>query len=249
MYIYSIIFLIYNIRQVMNSNKKIKFITLSNDGYINYTINCLKSLELINFKEKLNCYVIGENCHNHLRSKGYNSVLLNSVSKGDNRFSVFRTGNWHNITKRKFDIIYSNLLENDYVCFTDGDIVFLDNKFMDFCENFIEDNDIIIQNDSCDDNTDKLCSGFMFIKSTEKTLELFNPKNVAKFVRQNWDDQVYINNIKNNLKFRKLPLQLFPNGGYYYKNFNKIKPMMIHFNWLIGHNKQKMMKKFNYWFL
>ena len=228
----------------------VKFITLTNNGYIDYTLNCLKSLELIGFQNQLHCYSIDNKCHNKLQSKGYKSILINSTSPNDSEFAVFRQGNWHNITKRKFDIIYNELRSNTYVCITDGDIVFLNKDFMDFCLKHIEDNDLVIQNDnSSDDNHENLCSGFMFIKSSPKTIELFNPINVEKDVQSGWGDQKYINKIKDKLDYKLLPVKLFPNGKYYYGNHKKLKPMMIHFNYAKGHDKKKLMKKYKKWYI
>ena len=239
----------------------IKFITLTNNGYIDYTLNCLKSLELIDFQQPLHCYAIGEECYNTLQSKKYKSTLLKSDDIEDTKFNRFRTGNWHNITKRKFEIIHKELQENEFVCFTDGDIVFLDKNFMKYCLDHINNNDMIIQNDTLSNSSHQtLCSGFMFIKSNKNTLNIFNPKNVEQYVRPGWDDQIYINEIKSKIKYSLLPLDLFPNGQYFYNSqkknnmFNimsntKSNNMMIHFNWVIGHEKQNRMKKYNKWYV
>ena len=70
----------------------------------------------------------------------------------------------------------------------------------------------------------------MFIKSNEHTISLFNPENVKMYRNQEgWDDQVYINSIKYKFKFKKLPLQLFPTGQYYYEFNKNIQPYLIHF--------------------
>ena len=234
----------------METLNSVKFITLTNDGYLNYTLNCLKSLEQIDFQEPLHCYTIGEDSHNILKSMGYESSLLNSQNDDDTKFSKFRKGNWHNITKRKFDIIHKELLENKFVCFTDGDIVFLDKNFMNYCLDYIQDNDLVIQNDALNNsNHNNLCSGFMFIRSNEKTINLFNPKNVEKDIKPGWGDQLYINKIKTELKYKPLTLQLFPNGKYYYDNSKKLQPMMIHFNWVIGHEKKAKMEHYNKWYI
>ena len=48
---------------------------------------------------------------------------------------------------------------------------------------------MVIQNDTLtDDNHSNLCSGFMFIKSNEKSIDLFNPKNSVKLmmIHFNW---------------------------------------------------------------
>lgn len=231
-------------------NGQVKLITLTNSGYIDYTLNCLKSLELVGFENPLHCYVLGNEGHNILQSRGYKSILLKSHNDADTKFNQFREGNWHNVTKRKFEIIYNELMKNEFVCFTDGDIVFLDKNFLNYCFNYIQDKDMVIQNDTLS-NTDhtNLCSGFMLIKSNKKTLELFNPTNVEKDVKSGWDDQIYINKIKSKLNYKLLPLELFPNGNYYYKNHQKLKPMLVHFNWVKGHIKKENMLKYKKWYL
>lgn len=237
----------YKIDSFTNSNK-IKFITLSNNGYIDYTLNCLKSLEKINFDGKLETYMIGDEGHLKLKNLGYECKKLDSNIGTE--FNKFRTGHWHNITKKKFDIIHENLLNNDYVCFTDGDIVYLNKEFLNYCLENIGDNDMLIQNDRLtNDKNSTICSGFMFIKSNEKTKKLFNPVEATKNAKEGWGDQTYINNIKDKLKFELLPLDLFPNGNYYYINNKKINPYMIHFNWVVGHQKKQKMKQYNKWFI
>lgn len=227
----------------------ISFITLTNLGYVDYTLNCLKSLENISHEMKPTCYCIGKESYNKLTEKNYKSVLIDDEK--NTNFQVFRTGNWSNITIKKFNIIYENLLSNEYVLFTDGDIVYENGDFMNYLINNIGDNDILIQNDTQnDDSKDLLCSGFMFIKSNEKTLELFNPTKVIENENTvGWDDQVYINNIKEKLKYNTLPLHLFPNGLYFYRNCNNIKPFLIHFNFLFGHEKKDKMKYHSKWYL
>jgi hypothetical protein len=120
---------------------------------------------------------------------------------------------------------------------------------MNYCLEYIQDNDIVIQNDTLDDKDHtNLCSGFMFIKSSEKTIDLFDPKKVEKYAKPGWGDQKYINKIISNLKYKVLPLQLFPNGMYYYNN-TKLNPMMIHFNWLRGHEKKEKMITHKKWYI
>ena len=237
----------------------IKFITLTNNGYIDYTLNCLKSLELIDFQQPLHCYAIDQEAHNVLQSKGYNSTCCN-LTNVSSKFEIWNSINIPLIYFQKFEIIYSELIKNKFVCFTDGDIVFLNKDFMNYCLDYIQDNDMVIQNDTLSNyDNSNLCSGFMFIKSSEKTIDIFNPKNVKKYVRPGWGDQIYINRIKHELKYRTLPLDLFPNGQYFYNSqkknmFNimsntKSNNMMIHFNWVIGHEKQNRMKKYNKWYV
>lgn len=235
-----------------SAQPSVAFITLTNNGYIDYTLNCLKSLEKINAPVLPVCYCVGEEGYKTLIDKGYNCVLLTKSSGGNiTNFQLFRKGDWAKITIKKFDIIYSNLLRYDYVLFTDGDIIYENPDFIQFLKDNIGNNDILIQNDTLENNSDKeLCSGFMMIKSNKNTLEIFNPNNVIKYINvKNWDDQVYINSVKQKLHFAKLPLDLFPNGRYYYQNTMSLTPMMIHFNWVIGHEKKAKMQKHGKWYL
>jgi hypothetical protein len=233
------------IKNTYSNHDNIAFITLTNTGYIDYTLNCLESLKRINMKKQLEVYCIGKD--------GYNTLQLNDIScnliddEQISKFETFRTGNWSNITYYKFEIIYKKLLKSEYVCFTDGDIVYENNCFFDYLLNNIQDNDILIQSEGLDQ--DDLCSGFMFIKSNNLTLELFNPLNVEKYKHIiGWGDQVYINEIKYKLRYKRLPLDLFPTGNYYYNYCNNINPYMIHFNWVVGHEKKQKMIYHNKWY-
>ena len=227
----------------------IAFITLTNTGYIPYTINCLQSLAKIDVSPLLlHCYVIGKEGYSILKASGYTCTLLDDEKNSN--FQEFRTGNWTDIVFKKFEIIYENLQKYKYVCITDGDIVFEDKNFLQYLKHNIGSHDMLIQNDTDTHNdVNNLCSGFMYIASNEKTLELFKPENVNRFKQQdNWGDQLYINAIKEELNYTLLPLSLFPNGSYYYTNHASLSPYMIHFNWVIGHEKEKKMRLHGKWF-
>ena len=224
----------------------ISFITLTNNGYLDYTLNCLKSIELAGIKTKLKVYCIGEESASILNNKGITTDLIDDEKSVE--FQEFRTNNWSNIVFYKFKIIYDNLLNNEYVCITDGDIVYENNCIFDYLLNNIKDNDMLIQSDG--NITESVCSGFIFIRSNQDTISLFNPSNVEEYRNTvGWGDQLYINSIKGKLKYKKLPLALFPSGKYYYQYSEEIKPYLIHFNWVVGHEKKNKMVKYNKWFI
>ena len=89
----------------------------------------------------------------------------------------------------------------------------------------------------------------MIIKSTEKTKLLFDPERSTANAKEGWGDQIYLNQIKNELDYKVLPLNLFPNGRFFKNNHLNINPYMIHFNWVIGHEKKDFMKKYNHWYI
>lgn len=166
---------------------------------------------------------------------------------------IFGNKDFINITFLKFQIIYENLKKNKYVCFTDGDIIFKNNRFLKLCYLFLGNNELFIQNDSVENKKNNLCSGFMFIKSNKNTLNLFNPKNINYFNKDTYlDDHGYLNSIKHKLKYKKLPLELFPNGKVFYENYEKINKnnlFLIHFNWCKSNEKKDKMKKYNCWYI
>ena len=236
------------INNINNIYNNISFITLTNNGYIDYTLNCLQSLKNINMEKQLKVYCIGQEGYSILQNNNFLCELINNNENNTSTFQEFRQKNWSNVVYYKFEIIYNNLLNNEYVCITDGDIVYENNIVFDYLLSNINDNDMLIQTEGIESNN--VCSGFMFIKSNEKTISLFNPENVEKYKNKvGWGDQVYVNEIKSKLKFKKLPLELFPNGKYYYEYSNNIQPYLIHFNWIVGHEKKKKMIKYNKWYI
>lgn len=222
----------------------IAFITLTNNGYVPYTLNCLKSLKKVGIND-LKSYAIGKEAYRRIKHKKYPAELIDD--EANTSFQVFRSGNWADVTFYKFEIIYKNLKTNDFVCFTDGDIVFKNPDILDYCRKTITEKDLLIQNDTLNENSDQnLCSGFMFIRSNANTLKYFNPQYVREnsVISEGWDDQVYINQIKDKLNFGLFPLELFPNGQYHMKHHETIAPYLIHFNWVIGHRKLFRIMKF-----
>ena len=101
-----------------------------------------------------------------------------------------------------------------------------------------------------DQNSICLCGGFYYCKSTEKTIELFNTKNLNKNIYQK--EQPYLNDyiFKNNILIDVLDRKLFPNGSFWYEYSEKIKDKsyIVHFNWT-KEDKMKIMKKYDLLFI
>ena len=155
----------------------------------------------------------------------------------------FRLGNWSKVVYKKFNIIYKQLLENDFVLFTDGDIVFKKPGFIEYCFENLKNHELIIQDDrlsnleinnSKNHLIEELCTGFMLIRKNEKMLEIFNPDNIPELDVK--CDQYYINSRRKEINYTKLPMELFPNGSYF--RLHK-ENFMIHFNYIIGTRKKE----------
>lgn len=234
---------------------KLSFITLTNNGYKEMTKNCLISLKKIGINF-LKVYCIDQESYDYL-VPDFKFVYLLNIDEQEKESNLinFRVGNWSKIVYKKFDIIHKELLDNDFVLFTDGDIVFKKQGFIEYCLKNIGTNDILIQDDRFTDSklfgkeiteANEVCTGFMLVRNNEKMLKTFNPKNIPKLDIE--CDQYYINKVKHTLSYKKLPMNLFPNGCY----FRLEKPKnnyLIHFNFIIGNRKKEKMIKYGYWYI
>lgn len=224
------------------------FITLTNDGYIDYTLNCYKSLEKCGAMVTLTSYVIGENAYNKLNDQGYSCIKVEEADSNQNKLLLYRKEGWSNLMYHKINIVYNLLQKHDYVCITDGDIVFEDPNFLDYCVEHMKKNDVLFQNNKMKDNEAVICGGFAFIKSNKKTREMYDVRNIKPediSIEQNFlKGQIK----KLNIKVGFLPLELYPNGKYYYKHRN-VNPHLIHFNWIQTSIKQHRMELLGKWYL
>ena len=234
---------------------KLAFITLTNNGYKEMTKNCLISLKKIGINY-LKVFCIDQESYDYL-SPNFNFIYLLDIDKEEVESELinYRVGNWSKVVYKKFDIIHKELQNNDYVLFTDGDIVYKKPGFIEYCLKNIGNNDILIQDDKLTDSkifkkeiidVNELCTGFMLIKKNKKMEEIFDPKNIPDLKVE--CDQYYINSVRDKFLYKKLPMNLFPNGSY----FRLEKPVdnyMIHFNFIIGSRKKEKMIKYGYWYL
>lgn len=225
----------------------IKLITLTNFGYKEFTENSLKSLSLLNFDlSKIIIYTLDNESYKYF-SKKYKNITCKQTNNIDlPNLAKYQDSNWNKLTIQKIKIVYEELKQNDYLLLFDGDIVFENSKFIEYCYNeLISDNlDIICQNEWKDNNNDKLCTGFYLLKSTENTIKCFD----VDLLNTNENDQSFLNRRKHMLRYKLLPIEKFPNGKYYYEK-NPSEPYIIHFNFVFSHDKENKMKMYNKWYI
>ena len=151
---------------------------------------------------------------------------------------------------KKIKIIHQALQNFKSVIYLDGDIVIKKN-FLNHLSHYEKDYDLLIQDDKNPKkpHIEYLCAGFMKINSNTKTVSFFDSKNISKeMIMTGLHDQQYINENKNKLNYFKLPLDLYPNGAHFYLNHDSIDPYIIHFNYVLGNEKRKLMKKYGEWY-
>lgn len=233
-------------------------VTFTTSGYTNFTLNLIQSIKENNVDLDLKVYCLDKQSFDVISKNHNNAEFFNSEHHdGSNKLLKFDpSGNKENpfnkIMISKFEIIHTSLNNFDNVLYVDSDIVIkknIENKLL----SSLDRKDILFQNDKrpSKPNQINLCAGFMLIKKNKKTLNFFNPEKlpIEKIIGYVAHDQTYINRNKAKFNYGVLPLDDFPNGPHFYNNKDKLSPYIIHFNFLLGENKQDEMKKYNEWYI
>ena len=231
--------------------------TLTNYGYLFYTLNMLKSLQPFGLDKKILVVCIDKKGAHILRQNGYNTYCVDDQTLG--KFCPWNSKGYDKICYLKLELIYRILSLNKNVLLIDGDIVFRKDP-MDDIRIWMNDPiyDIWIQKDAQDNcNTKNMCTGYMYIKSSDRLITLYDCVSEAgqkKYLTCAFDnnDQTYFNKyVKRGCLFNALPLEMYPNGKMYYDNMDKLidVAVLVHFNWVQGHHKMAKMKEYKMWLL
>ena len=231
--------------------------TLTNSGYLLYTLNMLKSLKPFGLDKKVFVVCIDKKGASILKRMGYNVFCVDDIELS--KFSPWNTKGYDKICFMKLELIYRLLSLNKNILLIDGDIVFIKNPLKDmgiWWKDTVYD--VWIQNDAQDNhNTKNMCTGYMFIKTSDRLIELYDcvsELGQKKYLTCAFDnnDQTYFNNfVKPGCMFNALPLEKYPNGKMYYDNAGQLKEtsVIVHFNWVQGHLKMAKMKEHKMWLL
>ncbi len=229
-------------------NKQSNLITISSKFYMDYTLNMLTSLKNLGLDNKINTYCLDNDSYKEISSNGFNAeevkidfdIVKNPTHYGTKDFNIFMY--------YKVKVIKSELKNNKFVTYTDGDVVF--KKPFDDIYKDSNKHDLISVKDFHVKNPGKtsICAGFMVLKSNFKTKYLFNPNTISK---NNFEihDQEIINSKKKWISYKYLDHESFCNGSYFLENSEKLDPVLIHFNYIVGDDKKEIMKDQNCWYI
>jgi hypothetical protein len=235
--------------------------TLTNYGYILYTLNMLKSLKQFGLDTKVLIVCIDKKGANIFRKFGYDVHCIDDFvqQKELGKFCPWNSKGYDKICYLKLELIHNILSLNKNILLIDGDLVFrkspLD-EIKEWCKEAIYD--VWIQNDSQENrNTKNMCTGYMYIKSSERLISLYDcvsEEGKKKYLTCAFDnnDQTYFNKyVKPACKFKALPLEKYPNGKMYYEHTEDLigSAILVHFNWVEGHLKMAKMKEHKMWLL
>ena len=245
------------------------WITLINHGYIEYTRNFLKALEVNRVENfRLIIYCINEETIEELRENRYcecvNANVFLDKKEYTDKFTVFQTEEYKRIVFAKLDAIKYTLENNKekMVGYIDMDIVLFRNPTEVIMEEMIKypEYDVYSQCDEnkiCRDkfNCRKICSGLCVFKNKEEMYECFNyrEEDLKEFIG---DQDVLLYNLnKHNMRHITIDKNVFINGGYKYifrkeiqVEFPKNK-CAVHFNFIAGNEKIHRMKVQKMWYI
>lgn len=240
---------------VLSDNNTI-LTTVTNYGYILYTLNMLKSLKKFDELDKKVLIVCMDSKSDLiLKRLGYITYLIDLQLPN---FISYNKKGYDLICYYKILFIYKVIEIGYNIFYFDGDVVFRNNPLDNLIIWINSDKDMWIQNDTTNDyDYRNMCMGVIFVKSTNNSLKYFKCdtddaynyyKNICAFDN---NDQTYFNNrIKGNLDIGLMPLELYPNGQYFYRNPQlKETCILVHFNWIEGHKKLVKIKEYNMWLL
>lgn len=236
--------------------KKTVLTTLTNYGYALYTLNMLKSLKQVNPEQKVFVVCLDKKAYTLFQSRGYHAFCIDTDLE---EFNSWNQKRYDKICYFKVLLIYRILQLGLNVMLIDGDIVFKKDPMEDI-QSWEDEtsNEVWIQNDHQYDNDwEQLCTGYHFIRSTPLLIKLYDCVSAEGLERyricaMDHNDQLYFNKyVKPHCSFRVLPLVKYPNGKMFYENSTSIlsTAVMIHFNWVIGHEKMARMKSYKMWIL
>ena len=227
-------------------------VSFTSSGYIDITYNLILSIKKNNVPINLKLYCLDIESFNFFQEINQETIFIDNEKSFSSSLMKQSDSNFGELMLKKFYIIHKNLQQDSNVLYIDGDIV-LKKDFTNYFHSLLTKNDIVFQNDKrpSKPNQINVCAGFMLIKSNKKMIKFFDPNKIPieKIVNYKTHDQTFLNKNLAKFKYEILPMKHFPNGPYFYQNYNKIDPFIIHFNYILGEDKISRMKELNEWYL
>jgi hypothetical protein len=233
-------------------DRKTLFVTLTNSGYLDYTLNMIESLKPLGLHVLSLC--LDKECWSVLREKGHAAHLCFPDISG---FATIDSPQFRSVAFYKLYLIGRILKDGYDVLYTDGDIVYTKDPFP-YLFSLLDANpklECIIQNDADPRGSSyklNLCTGFFWIRATSATVHefTFDDERIGTFNQYGLDQDFFNAHIRDTLSYHSLDQSLFPNGAYYEHVAHSIPDAyLLHFNFIIGHSKKYAMIQANRWYL
>ncbi len=181
-----------------------------------------------------------------------------SLHKIDLPSGVFGTKEFNCLTLEKLRVVHEYLVAGKTILLCDVDIVMLKNP-LPYVVKELESHDLVFQNEGYVyqiSGKQAINTGFFAVKSSKKTIDLFNIEDEVVQKKQDLNDQDLINlRLNRNNEFKKfkikvLPEEDFPCGRYWFQNHKGCSPYLVHYNFLKGSDRKlEKMQEFKHFYV
>ena len=246
------------------------YVTFTNAGYVHYTSNLYHSCQIAKVPWKLVVIALDNNAYESLAELGIPSIYCNvsemGLGQAAKEYCDYCHPDFKMLCYYKLDIIRQLLNEckttgcTDHVVYLDGDI-WVQRDFSLELKKYKHDksgNDITFQ---CDEGTTNscikpcrwICAGMMMLSvcgNYDTLIKLLEYRRDPIWQGYKHDqDYMFYALPKSGVSYDTFDRRVFPNG--YHAKHNAIPPeyALIHYNWLIGDEKQKHMQANGHWHL
>ena len=233
--------------------------TMTTNGYKFITLNLIRSIERCKVPWRLLVVACDKESYTFFRNEGLPVVQYPNAQR-TNETSISRWGS-PSFQRYNFMKLYvaNEFAKNESIkqcIYIDGDIV----VFRDFVPDILarleaEPEVVLFQCDEkapgqCNESTcEACCTGFIAWKhGADKGAFAVSDRNRWN---EHPDDQFWVNRFlrEEQLSYKTLPRELYPNGAYI-DSFTKLKePFLLHFNHRVGNAKIAEIKKLKQWLI
>ena len=228
----------------LNGSRKVVILSTTNAAFLDFTDNWLASIRKIGIHPNITIVAEDKKSYDHYFRTPDIHVMRADQSSVSEKL-VFDTPEYKTFVNKRAQYILDLLLKGYDVLFSDVDTFWLSDPF----PYFEEDYDIFTQLDQGYPDRRVLCAGFVYYKSNRYTIK-FVKLWIKKMNRLHnvKPDQVVMNLLMYKksvprLRVKVLDPEKFLSGRYYFdaqwrRNNPHVKPVMLHNNWIIGHDRK-----------
>jgi hypothetical protein len=248
-----------NLQIIKNSiHQNLLIFTFCNFGYMLFVENFINRIQELKTPWKLLVICIDKKSFEYIKKNLKYDYCFYIDMNVTNEFVPFSNRkNFTDVTYKKLDcfqyildaiINKSNNLTIKKIVYTDTDIFIYKDFFDDILKNY-NDKLIYFQNDNGNknnNNNENLCSGFIIFNNKGhdnlKSVKVFKYKEFKFDIsKSTCGEQTFLNAIKQHYSHDTLPRNIYPNGVFFNQNCICPDAKLLHYNWMVGHDKIKNM--------
>lgn len=231
-----------------------KFATITNNGMVDFCINAITSLRSCGINDTVYVGCTDEKSKEKLIDVENIETHVLSYMDCPEEHENWSSKGFRQITQNKFPFILSLL--DEAILYFDNDVVFKQNPQKDI-DSIPEEIDIVVQSDL---PTSHFCTGFIYIRPTDKSKNIIKKTIDVNFTEQkkgnlNIGDQLsfirVVSENSENIVIATFPSSTYPNGHVIMNNKYDVNNFKIaHANYVIGkEEKKKLLESINGWLI